>query len=56
MTAYLSGTSISATASVVSGTAPYTVKFFTRLLPGGTFAQAGVDVTRPRLTRSTSGH
>ncbi|MCF7675043.1 MAG: Ig-like domain repeat protein, partial [Akkermansiaceae bacterium] len=43
--AYLSGTSISATAAVVSGTAPYTVKFFTRSLPGGTFAQAGVDLT-----------
>jgi len=48
--AYPSGTSLSATANVVSGTAPYTVKFFTRLLPGGTFAQAGADVTTAPYT------
>ena len=35
---------------MVSGTAPYTVKFFTRSLPGGTFAQAGVDLTTPPYT------
>ncbi|MCF7674221.1 MAG: Ig-like domain repeat protein [Akkermansiaceae bacterium] len=47
---FVSGTSVSATASVVSGTAPYTVKFFTRSLPGGTFAQAGGDLTTPPYT------
>ncbi len=46
---YLSGTSISATAAVASGTAPHTVKFFTRSLPGGSFAQAGGDLTTPAL-------
>ena len=35
---------------MVSGTAPYTVKFFTRSLPGGTFAQAGVDLTTSPYT------
>jgi autotransporter-associated beta strand protein len=49
--AFVSGTpSISATATVVSGTAPYTVKFFTRSLPGGTFAQAGADLTTSPYT------
>ena len=48
--AYLSGSPITATASVVSGTAPYTVKFFTRLLPAGTFAQAGADDTTAPYT------
>jgi hypothetical protein len=48
--AYLSGTSISATATVASGTAPHTVKFFTRSLPGGTFKQAGVDLTTSPYT------
>ncbi len=33
---YPSGTSIPATAGWLSGTAPYTVNFFTRSLPGGT--------------------
>jgi alpha-L-fucosidase len=47
---YLSGTSISATAAVASGTAPHTVKFFTRSLPGGSFAQAGGDLTTPPYT------
>ena len=50
--AYRSGTSISATATVVSGTAPYTVKFFTRSLPGGTFAQAGADLTTSPYKRT----
>jgi hypothetical protein len=48
--AYLSGTSVSATAAVAAGTAPYTVKFFTRTLPGGTFAQVGSDLTNAPYT------
>ena len=48
--AYPSGTSISATAGVFSGTAPYTVKLFTRSLLGGTFAQAGADLTTSPYT------
>jgi hypothetical protein len=48
--AYPSGTSISATATVFAGTAPYNVKFFTRSLPGGTFGQAGGDLTTSPYT------
>jgi hypothetical protein len=48
--AYLSGTSVSATGLVASGTAPFTVKFFTRSLPGGTFAQVGADLTTSPYT------
>ncbi len=48
--AILTGTSISATATVVSGVAPYTVQFFTRSLPGGTFTQAGANITSPPYT------
>ena len=50
--AYPSGKSIIATATVVSGTAPYTVKLFTRSLPGGTFAQAGAALTTSPYKRS----
>jgi uncharacterized repeat protein (TIGR02543 family) len=47
---YPSGTPISAIAGVVSGTAPRTVKFFTRSLPDGTFAEAIADLTTPPYT------
>ncbi|MEI6674967.1 MAG: MBG domain-containing protein [Verrucomicrobiota bacterium] len=43
--AFPSGTAISATATPVYGPEPYTVKFYKRLLPAGTFAQAGTDAT-----------
>ncbi|MEI6655685.1 MAG: MBG domain-containing protein [Verrucomicrobiota bacterium] len=43
--AFPTGTAISAMAMPVYGSEPYTVKFFKRLLPAGTFAQAGADVT-----------
>ena len=48
--AYPSGTSVSATATVELGTAPRTVKFFTRRLPSGTFTQAGADDTTDPYT------
>ena len=43
--AYPTGTAIAATATPVYGPEPYTVRFFKRALPSGTFAQAGVDIT-----------